>query len=207
VPGRFVPRLEGAEVNAHQQGSGVSSAGSARLAPTKGWGYPVMLYPHEVFALTSDRPLVPLPEKRNSYHYGHDCGWFLEGSGVYAVADGVVRWIRSGGDWGGIVVTEHLTEAGEKVCALNGHCGTWVFVEGGEKVVKGQLLAQMGLSFSAENGGHGAHDHFGMFQGPFGEAHCYGRGAQDRTKDGWLIPADFLTPRVDGAPISPDSYR
>jgi len=204
---RFVPRLEGGQVNAYQAGSGTTSSGSAKLKPTSAWGYPVMLYPREVFALTSDTPLVPLPTKRNSFHYGHDCGWYLEGSGIYAVADGVVRWIRSGGDWGGIVVTEHKDEEGEKITALNGHCGMWVFVKGGERVRKGQLIAQMGLSFSAENGGHGAHDHFGMYAGAFSEGHCYGRGMNDRTKDGWLVPADFLTPKVEGKRVAPDSYR
>lgn len=207
APGRYVPRLEGGQVNAHQAGSGTSSSGSGRLKPSAEWGYPVMLYPREVLTLTSDPPLVPLPQKRNSFHYGHDCGWFLEGSGIYAIADGVVRWIRSGGDWGGLLVTEHLDTDGTKVSALNGHCGMWMFVKGGEKVVKGQLLGQMGLSFSAENGGHGAHDHFGMFTGGFSESHCYGRGTQDRTKEEWLIPADFLTKKVEGEPIAPDSYR
>ncbi|MCU0724692.1 MAG: hypothetical protein MUE73_02715 [Planctomycetes bacterium] len=206
-PGRYVPRLEGGEVNAYQTGSGISSAGAGKLAPTKGWAYPVLLYPREVFSTTSDTPLVPLPEKRNSYHYGHDCGWFLEGSGIYAIADGVIRWIRSGGDWGGLIVGEYMAEDRSKVTALNGHCGMWVFVEGGEAVKAGQLIGQMGLSFSAENGGHGAHDHFGMFSGGFVEGHCYGRGTQDRTADGWLVPADFLTPKVDGGKIAPDSYR
>ena len=207
APGRFVPRLEGGQVNAYQTGSGISSSGSGRLKPTTGWGYPVMLYPREVLTLTSDPPLVPLPQKGNSFHYGHDCGWFLEGSGIYAVADGVVRWIRSGGDWGGLLVTEHQDADGAKVSAVNGHCGMWMFVKGGEKVVKGQLLAQMGLSFSAENGGHGAHDHFGLYTGGFSEGHCYGRGRTDRTNEEWLVPADFLTEKVEGERLAPDSYR
>ncbi len=207
APGRYAPRLVGGQVKAYQQGSGVSSAGSGRLKPTSGWGYPVLLYPREVLTMTSDAPLVPLPKKRNSYHYGHDCGWFLEGSGIYAIADGVVRWIRSGGDWGGLLVTEHQDEDRTKITAVNGHCGMWMFVKGGEAVTKGQLLGQMALSFSAENGGHGAHDHFGMFTGGFSEGHCYGRSTQDRTREQWLIPADFLTQRVEGKRIAPDSYR
>jgi len=203
---RFVPRLVGAAVNAYQKHSNFSGSGGGRLKPTSGWAYPTLLYPREIMNIGSDRPLVALPEKANSLHFGHDCGWFLEGSSIYAVADGVVRMIRSGGDWGGLIVAEYLGESG-KVNGLNGHCGMWVFVRPGETVTRGQLLGQMGLSFSAENGGHGAHDHFGMFEGAFAAQKCYGRSAAGRSTDGWLIPPDFLTPKVEGKKIAPESYR
>lgn len=204
---RFVPRLVGAEVNPHAKLSGFAGSGGGRLQLTRGWGYPLLLYPREIMSIGSDPPLVALPEKQNSLHFGHDCGWFLEGSSIYAVADGVVRLVRSGGDWGGLIVVEHLAEKDRKVNSLNGHCGMWVFTKPGETVKKGQLLGQMGLSFSAENGGHGAHDHFGMFEGAFAAQHCYGRSAAGRSIEGWLIPADFLTPRVEGKRIQPESYR
>jgi hypothetical protein len=83
----------------------------------------------------------------------------------------------------------------------------WVFVKPGQAVTKGQLLGQMGLSFSAENGGHGAHDHFGMFEGAFATGKCYGRSPAGRSTEGWLIPPEFLTPKVEGKMIKPDSYR
>ena len=83
----------------------------------------------------------------------------------------------------------------------------WVFVKPGEAVEKGQVLGQIGLSFSPENGGHGAHDHFGMFEGGFTEGMCYGRGGAGKSTKGWLVPAEFLTPRVAGKAIEPDSYR
>ena len=203
---RFVPRLVGAKVNAYQKQSGFSGAGGGKLKSTTGWSYPTLLYPREIMNIGSDPPLVPLPKKQNSLHFGHDCGWFLEGSSIYAVADGVVRLVRSGGDWGGLIVVESLAD-GNHVNSLNGHCGMWVFTKPGEAVKKGQLLGQMGLSFSAENGGHGAHDHFGLFEGAFTAKMCYGRSAAGRSIEGWLIPADFLTPRVEGKKIPPDSYR
>jgi murein DD-endopeptidase MepM/ murein hydrolase activator NlpD len=207
APVRRVPRTVGGEVNAYQKGSGYSGSGSGRLKPTSGWAYPTLLYPREVMQMTSDRPLVPLPKKANSLHFGHDCAWFLEGSTVYAIGDGIVRWIRSGGDWGGLVVVEYLTEKGEKVVGLNGHCGMWVFVKPGERVAKGQAIAQIGLSFSPENGGHGAHDHFGMYEGAFAEGRCYGRSGAGKSVEGWIEPPVFLTPRVSGKTIAPDSYR
>ena len=204
---RHVPRVVGAQVKAWQGGSGYQGAGSGRLKPTKGWAYPLLVYPKEILNIGSDRPLVPLEAKANSLHFGHDCGWFLEGSTVYAIADGVVRMIQSGDDWGGLIVVEYMDEDGEKVNGLNGHCGMWVFVKPGEAVVAGQPLGQMALSFSPENGGHGAHDHFGMFAGPFQAGMCYGRRGAGCSTDGWLVPPDYLTPKVEGKPIPPDSYR
>jgi murein DD-endopeptidase MepM/ murein hydrolase activator NlpD len=204
---RHVPRVVGAQVNEYQDGSGYSGGGSGRLKPTKSWAYPVLLYPKEILNIGSDRPLVPLEAKANSLHFGHDCGWFLEGSTIYAVADGVVRMIRSGGDWGGLIVVEHMDEKGEKLNGLNGHCGMWVFVKPGEAVKAGQPIGQMALSFSPENGGHGAHDHFGMFTGPFQEGKCYGRSGAGKSVEGWLMPPEFLTPKVEGEVVAPESYR
>jgi murein DD-endopeptidase MepM/ murein hydrolase activator NlpD len=207
APIRRVPRTEGGEVNKYQKGSGYMGSGSGRLKPTKGWGYPTLLYPKEIMTMSSDPPLVPLPKKANSLHFGHDCGWFLEGSSIYAIADGVVRLVKSGGDWGGLIVVEYLTEKREKVVGLNGHCGMWVFAKPGEAVKKGQVIGVMALSFSPENGGHGAHDHFGMFTGAFAEGRCYGRSSAGRSVEGWLKPPEFLTPRVEGKNIPPDSYE
>ena len=82
----------------------------------------------------------------------------------------------------------------------------WVISEQ-EAVEKGQVVCQMGLSFSPENGGHGAHDHFGMYTGGYSDKHNYGRTGTDHTKEDWLVPAEFLTPRVDGEELKPDSYR
>ncbi|MHC4470386.1 MAG: peptidoglycan DD-metalloendopeptidase family protein [Planctomycetota bacterium] len=205
-PARMVPRTGVAEAT-RLAGKGFTGSGSGRLRPTSAWGYPTLLYPREVMNVTSDRPLVPLPEKGNALHFGHDCAWFLEGSSLYAIAGGVVRLVKSTKQWGGLIVVEHMTKKKEKVCALNGHCGMWVFVKPGETVMKGQLLGQIGLSFSPENGGHGAHDHLGMFEGSFSEGRCYGRGGAGRSTEGWLVPADFLTPRVAGEKLAPDSYK
>jgi hypothetical protein len=207
APVRRVPRTEGAEVNAYASASRFDQSGGGRLRKTSGWAYPLQVYPREIMTIGSDRPLVPLPSKRDSLHFGHDCGWFLEGASIHAVADGVVRWVRSGGDWGVLVVVEYLTEEGEKVVGLNGHCGMWVFAKPGESVRKGQMIATMGLSFSPENGGHGAHDHFGMYEGAFEAGHCYGRSAAGRSTESWLVPPEFLTPRVEGENVAPESYR
>ncbi len=119
----------------------------------------------------------------------------------------MVRLVESAGDFGGLVVVECLTKDRKKICALSGHLGMWVFVKPGETVEKSRLLGQIGLSFSPENGGHGAHDHFGMFEGAYARGRCVGRGRAGLSTAGWLVPADFLTPRVEGKRIPPDSYR
>jgi murein DD-endopeptidase MepM/ murein hydrolase activator NlpD len=183
-------------------------SGGGKCAPTKSWGYPVSVYPDEIFGgLSSDKPLVALAAKNNSLHFGHDCAWFLEGCGVYAIADGVVRTVKQGCDWGGLIVVEHVCEDGTSVNALYGHCGMWLFASPGMPVKKGQLLGVMGLSFSPENGGHGAHSHFGMFSGKFDAMKCYGRGGAGMSTTGWLVPADFLGPKVENKAITPASYR
>ncbi|MDQ7779365.1 MAG: HEAT repeat domain-containing protein, partial [Planctomycetota bacterium] len=181
--------------------------GGGKCGPSKTWGYPVSVYPKEILTgLISDKPLITLTAKANSLHFGHDCGWYCEGAGVYAIGDGVVRMVKQGADWGGLVVVEHQCEDKTYVNALYGHCGMWVFAPAGTVVKKGQLLAVMGLSFSPENGGHGAHSHFGMFQGKFQATMCFGRGGAGSSTKGWLIPAEFLGPKVEGKEIDPESY-
>ena len=91
----------------------------------------------------------------------------MAGNWVAAATFETFRWTRAGGiehlgrdtsSFANGAGTPDISYDGTKISALNGHCGMWMFVKGGEKVAKGQLLGQMGLSFSAENGGHGAND-------------------------------------------------
>jgi len=204
---RMVPKGESGQLGQWASIKYNKQGGNSKHPPTREWGYPAIVYPREILDVTSDPPLKPLPEKNNSFHFGHDCAWFLEGSGVYALADGVVRLVQHGGDWGGIIVVEHRCKDGTYVNALNGHCGMWLFAEAGTPVKKGQLLGVMGLGFSPENGGHGSHNHFGMFAGPFDAAKCFGRGGAGTSVEGWLVPANFLGPLVEGKNIVPESYK
>ncbi|MFH1228475.1 MAG: peptidoglycan DD-metalloendopeptidase family protein [Planctomycetota bacterium] len=183
------------------------AGGSGKSDSTKGWAYPVSVYPREIISgLSSDVPLKPLPARNNSLHFGHDCGWYLEGTGIYAIADGVVKMVKQqGDDWGGLIVVEHQYDEKSYLCALYGHSGMWVFAKDGP-VKKGQLLGVQALSFSPENGGHGAHCHFGMFSGRYQMTMCYGRGAAGKSIEGWLVPAVFLGPKVEGKDIDPESY-
>lgn len=209
APIRRVPNGGAGEFSKYLTGKHTTYAGGGggKLAITKGWGYPVAVYPREIIAgLSSDVPLQPLPNRGNSLHFGHDCGWHLDGTGIYAIADGAVKLVRQqDDDWGGLIVVEHQYEEKSFLCAIYGHSGIWVFAPDGA-VKKGQLLGVLGLSFSPENGGHGSHCHFGMFAGRYQMTMCYGRGAAGMSTKGWLVPADFLGPKVEGKTIDPESY-
>ena len=101
-------------------------------------------------------------------HAGEDCAWFREGASYHAIADGVVRMVQgAGGDWGFLIVIEHLLAGGEYVTAVYGHCAWDVLVKPGDRVGKGQKIGSQGLSTSVENGGYGAHLHFGLGHGPY----------------------------------------
>ncbi len=208
-PPRRIPYGETGQLSQYiGTGDKFNKEGGGKTVQTKSWGYPVSVYPREIIAgLNSDKPLKPLADRGNSLHFGHDCAWFLEGAGIYAIADGTVKMVKHGGDWGGLIVVEHMVDAKTHVCALYGHSGMWVFANAGTPVKRGQLLGVMGLSFSPENGGHGAHSHFGMFSGKFQATKCYGRGAAGSPTEGWLIPADFLGPKVEGKTITVESYK
>jgi murein DD-endopeptidase MepM/ murein hydrolase activator NlpD len=112
-------------------------------------------------------------------HAGEDMAWFREGCSYYAVATGLVRMVQgAGGDWGFIVVIEHRLASGEYVCSIYGHAAWDVLVRPGDVVRRGQKIATEGLSCSVENGGYGAHNHFGIAQGPFRRPRGVGQGSQ-----------------------------
>jgi murein DD-endopeptidase MepM/ murein hydrolase activator NlpD len=129
-------------------------------------------------------------------HTGRDVGGCLDGAGVYALADGVVRMIASGTDMGtGLVVEHHVGDGigdGHLVNAVYMHCGGTVYVKAGEQVAAGQLLGTMGLSWSIENGGQFAHLHLGLYPGPFQPGHNYGYKPAAGGLDDWLDPAEWL---------------
>jgi hypothetical protein len=101
-------------------------------------------------------------------HVGEDMAWYRDGCSVFSVATGLVRLVQdAGGDWGFLVVIEHRLPNGAYTCAVYGHLGADVLVRPGEMVRKNQMIGTVGLSCSVENGGYGAHLHFGLADGPF----------------------------------------
>lgn len=128
-----------------------------------GWDWPISWYEGGLF--------VPFPRASfggSAGHAGEDMAWFREGAGVYAVADGLVRLVQgAGGNWGFLVVLEHREPDGSYVSSVYGHLAFDILVAPGETVRRGRKLGTVGLSCSVENGGYGAHLHFGLAANPF----------------------------------------
>lgn len=125
--------------------------------------YPIARYEEDLFA--------GYPRKSfgaGGNHAGEDCAWFRDGCSYYAIADGVVRMVQgAGGDWGFLVSIEHRLPDGRYLMSVYGHSGFDVLVKPGDVVRAGQRIGTQGLSCSVENGGYGAHLHFGLGDGPF----------------------------------------
>lgn len=139
-------------------------AGYPEMPEAKVWRYPVSRYKEDLFAIKYPRNSFGV---RNT-HAGEDHAWFREGCSMYAIADGVVRMVQgAGGDWGFLIVLEHRLPGGDYIISLYGHCAWDIVVKPGDRVKAGQKIGTQGLSCSVENGGYGAHVHFGIGDGPF----------------------------------------
>lgn len=135
----------------------------------------------------------------SSGHAGEDIAWFREGASVYAAADGLVRLVQgAGGDWGFLVVIEHKPADGNYVCSVHGHLSWDLLVKPGDTVKRGQKIASVGLSCATENGGYGAHLHFGIADGPF-------RKPRNIFRDGSALNFDYKGKRVK-APVIGYAY-
>ncbi len=98
-------------------------------------------------------------------HVGDDCGWFREGAGVYAIGNGIIRLIHHSPEWGFLIVIEHKLKDGNYICSLYGHLSHYIYRYAGEIVKKGEKIGEIGLSYSVDNGGYGAHLHFAISKG------------------------------------------
>ncbi|HEY3323732.1 MAG TPA: peptidoglycan DD-metalloendopeptidase family protein [Planctomycetota bacterium] len=104
-----------------------------------------------------------------SVHVGDDCGWRKELRSVVAVAPGVVRSARHCYSWGFIVVIEHVRPGGQPVCSLYAHLSPMLHVKPGDIVAGGQKIGSIGRAYTVDNGGYGAHLHFGLHNGAYGD--------------------------------------
>jgi murein DD-endopeptidase MepM/ murein hydrolase activator NlpD len=182
---------------------GGSSA--SKLPVVTRWTTPLLGYGEEEVQGVSLQPFAN-PREHGVVHTGQDVGACLDGAGLYAIADGVVRFVYGGSDMGTLIVVEHHLSKKELVNAVYMHCGPSVLVQAGDAVSCGQLIGTMGLGFSIENGGHFAHLHLGLYPGPFNVLHNYGyKNAKDGLDD-WFDPAKKLaewvgaTKKDEGAP-------
>jgi len=163
--------------------------------------WPISWYDGSLFA--------PVPRKSfgaGGTHAGEDMAWFREGCSLYAVANGLVRMVQgAGGDWGFLVAVEHHLPDGSYVMAIYGHCGWDLLVKPGDVVTKGQRIATCGMSCAVENGGYGAHLHFGISEGPFRRPAGLTRGSTvDVEVGGKTVAAPVL--RLGYDPERKDQY-
>jgi murein DD-endopeptidase MepM/ murein hydrolase activator NlpD len=107
------------------------------------------------------------------YHVGEDV-CHSEGTPVYAVAGGIVRYSNRTPDsyrWGNLIIIEHYNQDGSIAVSLYGHLRDDRQVPAGAAVGKGQLIGFVGPE-GPQNGYWGPHTHFGIHPGPYG----YGNG-------------------------------
>ncbi|HLX63240.1 MAG TPA: peptidoglycan DD-metalloendopeptidase family protein [Planctomycetota bacterium] len=132
----------------------------------------------------------------DSVHIGDDCGWHRDLCAIVATGSGIVRQMSYVPSWGHILVIEHTLPKGAKVCSLYGHVSPFIYVKEGERVEAGQKIASIGRANTIENGGYGAHLHFGIHEGAYnaGDWVCgYLSAVQFKYgHHGWLNPQAFL---------------
>ncbi len=131
------------------------------------------------------------------YHLGEDAHGD-PGTPVYAGANGLVKLTAdmTGGGWGGLVLIEHTTQAGDKVVSLHGHLDPRSFqVAEGQVVSRGQLVGDLGDS--AHSGGWIPQLHYGIRNGRYmdawaGEDWVYAGYGDAQALAEWSKPTDYI---------------
>jgi hypothetical protein len=172
--------------------SETSGPDASKFGAATTWTTPLLLWDDEEVQGTSLQPFANLRQNGTVYHTGKDVGACIDGAGYYAAADGVVKFVFSGGDMGTLTVIQHSPDGKSLVNAIYMHGGDTVFVKAGDRVKSGQLVGTMGMSYSIENGGHFAHLHYGMYPGAFALTHNYGYKPVSAGLADWIDPAKFL---------------
>ncbi len=176
--------------------SRTSDASAATLPVAPRWTAPLLRFGEEAIPPGFLQPFGHLRNGGATVHTGSDVGAFLDGAGLYACADGVVRHVQAGTDTGTMIVLEHRVATDELATILYMHAGDVLFAKAGDRVEAGQLIGEMGMGFSFENGGHYAHLHLGVCPGAFSIGHVYGyKAASDGLAD-WFDPIAFLAARM-----------
>jgi hypothetical protein len=186
--------------------SGEPVFSAAELPASSKWTAPLLAFGKEEVPGIHLQPFANLRKNDSLVHTGQDVGGCLDGAGLYAIGDGVVRYVATGSDCGTLIVVEHRCVAANAAAdaapaqftAVYMHAGGTVYVAAGDAVSCGQLLGTMGLSFSIENGGQFAHLHFGLYRGPFRVGHNYGYQPAAQELGSWLDPADALPKLLRG---------
>ncbi|TAK04766.1 M23 family metallopeptidase [Patescibacteria group bacterium] len=127
------------------------------------------------------------------YHAGEDVEFVLEKADVpvHAIADGTVLFVGWATGYGGLIVVAHDVD-GEDISAIYGHVNLGSStLTAGDRVARGQLLANLGRGFSKETDGRRKHLHFGLYPGH--ELRTAGYLNDSKELSDWIDPAAFFT--------------
>jgi murein DD-endopeptidase MepM/ murein hydrolase activator NlpD len=182
------------KVNSH------AGAPSAAKGPVSGsWTDPVLACGKEEVPGAGLPPFGELvPGDR--LHVGKDYAACMDGAGIYAVADGIVKTLWAGWDLGTLVIVEHRVAEDDLGCTVHLYGGDSVFVNPGERVKCGQLLGTVGMGFSTENGGVAPHLHLALYRGPHQGDHSLPFEPVKKGLRDWLDPGIWLRRWKDGRP-------
>ncbi|MCH2207263.1 MAG: peptidoglycan DD-metalloendopeptidase family protein [Lentisphaerales bacterium] len=130
-----------------------------------------------------------------SVHVGDDCNFTESYTPIYAIADGVVRYVDHLESWGGLVIIEHKFKTGEYFCSLYGHLGALMIPKPGDLIKAGDKIGSLGRNYRWENGGYSAHLHFGIHKSRFTNYWIKGYLSKedfDSKSHKWVSPQKFI---------------
>lgn len=133
-----------------------------------------------------------ISDRFRGYHVGDDVEYDenKEDVPVVAIAAGKVRKFGRTSGYGGLAVIEHKV-GNETVNALYGHLDLKSSnLKEGDAVERGQFIANLGDSQSAETDGERKHLHFALYQGDDLRVNGYEPKADGVKR--WLNPTDFF---------------
>lgn len=137
-------------------------------------------------------------DRFTGYHVGEDIEVPQEDLGegevqevpVLSIADGTVSFLETIGGYGGVMRVQHDID-NEIITAIYGHIDVGsVEIAVGDRVEKGQFLANLGDHHSRETDGERQHLHFALYEGT--DARLAGYERRVTAVDNWINPYQFF---------------
>ncbi|HLG26011.1 MAG TPA: M23 family metallopeptidase [Candidatus Gracilibacteria bacterium] len=144
-----------------------------------------------------------IQDRFEGYHVGDDIEYEEENKEVpvLAITEGTITHIGKVDGYGGLIIVKHPIN-GKTYQALYGHLDlSSTSLKNNDNVTKGQLLANLGDSKSAETDGERKHLHFGLYEGDELRLQGYESSAEEVAS--WINPLDFFL--TNGVSISKKS--
>jgi hypothetical protein len=133
-----------------------------------------------------------IQDRFRGYHVGDDIEFVdvKDRIQVRAIAEGTVRLAKRVSGYGGAIIVQHLID-GKKINAIYGHVSLGGgLLRVGDKVKRGQVLADLGEHRSRETDGERKHLHFALYEGDELRVSGYEPRAEGVRR--WINPQDFF---------------